>query len=61
ERQFAARQRGGQAVVGSDGPVPPSSSERMILPLRPLFIVVAGLAGIAAAGLGWQRINESRR
>ena len=40
ERQFMARQHGGQAVTGSDGPVAPSTSERMIITLRPLYVLL---------------------
>ncbi len=60
ERQFSARQSGGQAVVGADGPVPPSTSERMILSLRPLYAMFGVLLACAWIGLWYQRFRGRR-
>ena len=54
ERQFLARQEGGQAVMGATGPVPPSTADNLIIPLRPLMI----LCGLALA-IAWVRLWRS--
>jgi len=61
ERQFAARQSGGQAIVGADGPIPASTSDDMILSLRPLYVALAVLLAVAWIGLWWQRFRGGRR
>jgi hypothetical protein len=61
ERQFLARQQGGQAVVGREGPVAPSRRDRLIIPLRPLLVGFAGLLLVAWACSGWQRIRHASR
>lgn len=60
ERQFKARQEGGQVVAGENGPIAPSTSERMILPLTPLYMVLAVLLCLAWAGLWYQRFRFRR-
>jgi hypothetical protein len=58
ERQFTARQASGQVIVGTNGPVPPSTGGRMIISLRPLVtILVVGLS-LAWVGLWYQRFRR---
>lgn len=61
ERQFAARQSGGQVIMGRDGPIPPSNAERLVVPLRPLYIAAALIMAVAWGGLCWQRFTRSDR
>jgi hypothetical protein len=58
ENQYLARQSGGQAVVGSQGPIEPSSDTRMILSLRPLYLLFALLLVLAWSGLWYQRLRR---
>ncbi|MCA9172370.1 MAG: hypothetical protein KDB23_32120 [Planctomycetales bacterium] len=57
ERQFSARQSGGQVIVGRDGPVPPSTSDRMILSLQPLYFALGGVLILAWIGLWYFRLR----
>lgn len=57
ERQFSARQMGGQAVSGVDGPVDPSTANQVIIPLDPLFLTMGILLVIGWTGLWWQRFR----
>ena len=59
ERQFLARQEGGQAVMGVDGPVSPSSEDNVIIPLGPLFVVCGVILAVAWFRLWSQRIQGS--
>jgi hypothetical protein len=58
ERQFTARQASGQVVVGTNGPVPPSTGERMIISLRPLVAILAVGLSVAWIGLWYQRFRQ---
>lgn len=58
ENQYKARQHGGQAVAGENGPIPPSSAERTIITLRPLYLTVAALLVVAWTGLWLQRYRS---
>jgi hypothetical protein len=58
ERQFAARQSSGQVVMGRDGPIPHSTSERMIVSLRPLYAVCAAALTSAWIVLWYQRFRQ---
>jgi hypothetical protein len=61
ERQFSARQQTGQAVSGPDGAVRLSTPERLIISLRPLYVVL-GLVLVAAwVGLWYQRYRNPLR
>ncbi len=60
ERQFSARQSGGQAIAGADGPVAPSTSDDMIISLYPLYITLALVLGIAWFGLWYHRYRVRR-
>ena len=57
ERQFAARQRGGQAIAGPNGSVPPSTSEQMIISLRPLYILLIMLLSVGWIGFYYRRFH----
>ena len=57
ERQFLARQHGGQAVAGANGPVAPSTSDRMIISLRPLYAACTIVFVVAWLGLWWRRFR----
>ncbi len=59
ERQFLARQEGGQAVMGRDGPVAPSNERNVIIPLRPLFMVCGAILVVAWVRLWTQRFRSS--
>ena len=61
ERQFSARQSGGQAVSGVDGPVEPSTANEVIIPLNPLFLLMGILLVVGCAGLWWQRFRARSR
>jgi hypothetical protein len=58
ENRFLARQAGGQAVMGADGPIEPSSRERMIISLRPLYVLLGLLLTGAWGGLWYQRLRR---
>lgn len=58
ENRYLARQAGGQAVMGDQGPIEPSSRERMIISLRPLCVLLALLLTGAWAGLWYQRLRR---
>jgi hypothetical protein len=58
ERQFSARQRAGQVVVGPDGAVPLSTRERLIISLRPMYVVLGVLLLAAWLGLWYQRYRS---
>ena len=60
ERQFSARQSGGQAVAGSDGPVEPSTSKQMIISLYPLYVALAVVLTTAWIGLWYHRYRIRR-
>lgn len=60
ERQFSARQSGGQAVAGAQGPVAPSTSEQMIISLYPLYVVLALVLTVAWSGLWYHRYRIRR-
>jgi hypothetical protein len=55
ERRFLARQAGGQAVAGPEGPVAPASYSRMIIYQRPQFVICSVLLAAAWVRLWWQR------
>lgn len=61
ERQFTARQTSGQVVVGDHGPIPPSTPERMVLPLRPLLVVCCLTMVLGWGGLCWHRFSRRPR
>ena len=60
ERQFSARQRGGQAVIGTDGPVGLSDANKMIITLRPLYVVLAVILAVAWIVFWRQRTRQIR-
>jgi len=60
ERQFSARQSGGQAVSGVDGPVDPANTEQ-IISLEPLFLVMGILLAIGWFGLWYHRFRQRKR
>ena len=59
ERQYLARQNGGQAITGAEGPVEPSTSSNMIITLRPLYVTCAALLTFAWVGLWYQRFRRN--
>lgn len=60
ERQFLARQEGGQTVKGSDGEtISPPSEENLILSLGPLFLICAALLVIAWGRFWWTRTADA--
>ena len=61
ERQFSARQRAGQTVVGPDGAVRLSTPERLIISLRPLYAILGLLLAAAWVGLWYQRYRKPVR
>ena len=60
ERQFSARQSGGQAVSGVDGPVDPTNSEQ-IISLDPLVVLMGTLLAIGWFGLWYHRFRKRKQ
>ena len=57
ERQFMARQEGGQTIKGTDGKsIDTPSGENLIVRLGPLCIIVAGLLVVAWSRFWWTRL-----
>ena len=58
ERQFLARQQGGQTVKGEDGQVIETPNEKnLILNLGPLFLICACLLVVAWGRFWWTRTS----
>lgn len=56
ERQFLARQEGGQTIKGDDGQsIAPPTRENLILRLGPLFLICGALLVVAWSRFWWSR------
>ena len=56
ERQFLARQAGGQTIKGADGrTIAPPTRDNLIMRLGPLVVICAALLVVAWSRLWWTR------
>lgn len=59
ERQFLARQEGGQTIKGADGKsIAPPNKDNLILRLGPLFMICSALLLIAWSRFWWTRFDK---
>lgn len=57
ERQFLARQEGGQTIKGADGQsIAPPTGKNLIVTLGPLFVICGTLLIVAWSRLWWTRV-----